>query len=337
MDYSYGYNRALILQGGDVVRRKIDRKAAQWAALDPQKDAARKLKLREDLLILVNKHFKIVGDNVDGATSDEAAPMDEVFIGALMYVLKTYHADNEAPFCSFLQWKYKNDSKTDAERNAERAKRSISLERLTTGDDGKHIDIESKMAAESGKARSGASSHAVHDPTADYVEEHSSVDDRSEEDAKLVEIMALIGKYAASSGRSEAKQFWTRLFFTEGLTRMVKERERLELDVLAKHERDLFGSAELLFLDSYMVEVCRAILQLWQSGFKPEWDIEERIAPVEREGAGLTKKGWQLPNAVFMAYCKENWKEVSGAAVSQQRDQYRKIAVLLMTNRTFAG
>lgn len=145
------------------------------------------------------------------------------------------------------------------------------------------------------------------------------------DNAILLKTISLISSFLGKSGRAanETRKLYTRMFFSETLTRVVKVSTEGELAPLQKNERSLFGAVELPFQDTYTTEECRTIKNLWSVTFV------EGVPPVRRLLNDCADKldeapdySWTLPATVFMSYLKSLGMAASDALVSQQRAHY---------------
>ncbi len=148
------------------------------------------------------------------------------------------------------------------------------------------------------------------------------------DDVILLKTISLITSFLGKSGRSanDARKLYTRMFFSETLTRITKIRVEGELEPLSRREKMLFGTVELPFQDSYTIMKCRTILQLWETGFV---DIVPDVRRTYNDDPSKndvdSDYGWTLPGTVFISYLESIGRPASAPLISQQRSHYQKL------------
>ena len=148
------------------------------------------------------------------------------------------------------------------------------------------------------------------------------------DNAILLKTISLISGFLGKSGRAanDTRKLYTRMFFSETLTRVTKVSTEGELAPLQKNEKELLGAVELPFQDTYTAEDCRTIMELWSV------DFAEGVPPIRRPLNDRVDKldespdySWTLPATVFISYLKLQGMAASNALVSQQRSHYDEL------------
>ena len=332
--------------------RRLDRARSSGAV-------AQQLALKEKLVSKCMRFFYITGQNVsaraDGVKHEGSyAQVDGVFIEILAKAVNDYDA-SKGVFTHMLRFVYSRK----VEDAAYKAAREDTV--YGGGDDSAPISLDAQARRNDDDSTTvgdlvpspedAGDQNTPIDSCWDEVDEReivSSVDALEEsgslqnddieshlgdvadavDDVILLKIISLITGFLGKSGRAanDVRKLYTRMFFSETLTRITKVRVEGELDPLRRREKGLFGAVELPFQDSYTVTQCRTIPQLWESDFidgVPEVRKPYCDDPSKRDVA--PDYGWTLPGAVFVSYLESIGRPASDPLVSQQRSHYEKL------------
>ena len=304
--------------------------AKKRAARAPERDSARVLFLKEKLISKAMVFFSVMGDNIqvrdDGILHEgHYAQVDDNLVDALLFCVDNYKS-TDGEFAHYLRSKFKY-KRLDAAGKAAKEDTDFG-----GGETGSWRSLEEKISQSSESSSvlgdiTGAGfsrdDENVRDTVVDEgLEGYASEDAFTEseigrqrddlaEELFLVKTLSLIAKTMGKTGKkaNETRKLYTKMFFSETLTSMVKTRGKGELKGFIRQEKNLFKAVELPFQDTYTLDACRTIIGLWKTGFI------EGIPPV--------KKGyWKLPAKVFISYLEGLGKPASDALVSQQRKNY---------------
>lgn len=152
----------------------------------------------------------------------------------------------------------------------------------------------------------------------------------------LTETISLITKFLESTGRAanDTRKLYTRMFFSETLTRITKLRDDDELPSLQRREKMLFGAVELPFQDTYTLSACRTIRELWLADFVEDVPPITRAVEDKEYGERIEYVyDWSLPATFYMDYLRSLGRPASDALVSQQRSNYEGLLSALGTTR----
>ena len=313
---------------GGTREAEINKLAKKIARLDPERDSARIFFLREKLVSSAMSFFFVTGDNVetreDSVTHQgHYAQVDELFIDVLLKVLDTYNPD-KGLFTHMLKKKYKY-ARLDAATAA--AQEDTALGGSAEG---------APQSLDEKAWRDGDDSATVADVTSAESPSIVGVDDDHADEALLLNVISLITGFLGKSGKAanETRKLYTKMFFSETLTRIVKTRGEGELGGLERQQKGLFNAVEMGFQDSYTSSPCRSIHQLWMT------DFVDGIPPITMVLNDDPKKedrqqdySWTLPATVFVSYLKKLGRAASDQLVSQQRGHYEELLESLSPRR----
>ena len=307
---------------------EINKLAKKLAKLNPERDTARILFLREKLVSSAMSFFFITGDNVeareDGVTHQgHYAQVDELFIDVLMKVLNAYDPD-KGLFTHMLKNRYKY-ARLDAAMAA-----AAEDTALGGSEEGSPLSLDEKAW------RDGDGTTTVADVAGAEPSHIIGGDDDLADEALLLNVISLITSFLGKSGKAanETRKLYTKMFFSETLTRIVKTRGEGELGGLERQQKGLFSSVEIGFQDSYTASPCRSIHELWLVGFV---EGVPAISMVLNDDPGKDDRpqdySWTLPASVFIAYLKSLGRAASDQLVSQQRGNYEELLDSLSARR----
>ena len=134
---------------------------------------------------------------------------------------------------------------------------------------------------------------------------------------EMISVFLNLPKYLRGKANNPTKINYYKMFYTDGISSVMGGiRSREEYDAYYQHERGLFESMKLPFLDYYMKDICSNVAEIINSGRKTHSEL--------LGGNDQKELGFPLPAKVLIQYLseKENTK-VSDAAVSQQKDAYQ--------------
>ena len=330
---------------GGTREAEINKLAKRLARLNPEKDSARILFLREKLVSSAMSFFYVTGDNVetreDGITHQgHYTQVDELFIDVLMKVVDAYDPE-KGLFTHMLRNRYRY-ARLDA-AIAAAAEDTV----LGGGEEGSPLSLDenawrggdsSTTVADIAGAKlpfvnGGALVDRSSSPQAAFLIEGESNDDLADE-ALLLNVISLITGFLGKSGKAanETRKLYTKMFFSETLTRIVKTRGEGELGGLERQRKGLFNAVEIGFQDSYTQTPCRTILQLWRTGFVEGVPAISMVFNDDPRKEDLPQDySWTLPASIFIAYLKGLGKAASDQLVSQQRGHYERLLESLST------
>jgi len=333
---------------GGTREAEINKLAKRLARLNSERDSARILFLREKLVSSAMSFFYVTGDNVetreDGVTHQgHYSQVDELFVDVLMKVVDAYDPE-KGLFTHMLKNRYRY-ARLDAAMAAaaedtalggskEGSPLSLDEKAWRDGDgsatvaDTKHPNIATNaIIADDILLDDDLSSKAL-----------SLIGDKSRDDltdeALLLKVISLITGFLGKSGKAanETRKLYTKMFFSETLTRVVKTRGEGELGGLERQQKGLFNAVEIGFQDSYTQTPCRTILQLWRTGFVEGVPAITLVFNDDPRKEDLPQDySWTLPASIFVSYLKGLGKAASDQLVSQQRGHYEKLLESLST------
>ena len=358
------YSRKILTVDGfggakeDEINRIAKRLLRARAAGSVSQELALKGKLVEKCM----RFYYTTGDNVgvrdDGVLHEGSyAQIDDCFIDALMYTVERYDASRGLFTHMFTnQYVYTCRTKAydaargDSALGGSKVSAPILLDApvrenddktTTVGDLVKVYDDEGydQVVSEGESSREDEDLRKTIDAV-DALEQEDRLldkevdevvirqDDDSVDDVILVKTLSLITGFLGKTGKAanDTRKLYTRMFFSETLTRVTKLRTEGELAPLVRQEKGLFGAAELPFLDTYTIEPCRTIVKLWSVDFVEGVPLARKPSASAGERVESTfNYGWTLPGSVFVAYLKSLGKAASDQLVSQQRSHYEEL------------
>ena len=342
-----------------LLEEEINKLARRLSRAKSSGSVAQQLSLKERLVTKCMRYFYVTGLNVsvrdDGVTHEGSyAQVDEIFIETLVGVIDGYDA-SKGVFTHMVRFIYSrkvDDAAYKAARedtafggSDESAPISLDAQARKNDDDSTTVGDLISSHDDSGECESYAGDCWVEIDerevvnAIDALEESGALsgaeaancfDDKTEaiDDMILLKTISLITGFLEKSGRAanDTRKLYTRMFFSETLTRMTKVRTEGELEPLRRREKGLFGAVELPFQDSYTVMQCRTIVQLWESEFVD--GVPKVGRPYRDESSSRDESpdySWTLPGAVFVSYLASIGKPASDPLVSQQRSHYEKL------------
>lgn len=312
------YGHILVTIRPDLEMR-LNRKARMYKRLDPVNDGEVARKLKAEVVELLLKVFYVRGIGVSGG-------IDETFASIMSDSLDKYDPSIGIPYSGFVRFLHDR-----RKRNPLTKEDQFNYDML--------VRYGSDFEAGDREELDGLSSKRPHP-------EEWGLGDAASGDASAAEDMSEVGVAQAEDAAMEAvflnmltlvvaflehaedkrdftprKKLYTRMFFTESVTRLVKSRTMFEeCRPFQKHERDTFSTMELPFQDMYMAGLCRTICDIWQTALK--------------DGFGSISAGaatWKLPADTFRDYVFAIEGEmISRPVVSEQRNNYKKLQSQLM-------
>lgn len=322
---------------------------------------SQELALKGKLVEKCMRFYYVVGDNVadygDGIMHEgHYAHVDEIFMDALLYCVERYRAIK--PFTHMLMNQFANlrvtsaydaaredsvygGSKTSAPIYLDAPVRENDDKTTTVGDMVKTYDDAGydEAASEKEEAQAEEDFRKIVDAVDALEKEDRLLDKEADEvlvrqnddsidDAILVKTLSLITGFLGKTGKAanDTRKLYTRMFFSETLTRVTKLRTEGELAPLTRQEKGLFGAVELPFQDTYTAERCRTIVQLWMvefiDGIRP---ARRQITDKDDRVEYTFNYNWTLPGAVYIKYLKSLGMAASDQLVSQQRTKYEEL------------
>lgn len=214
-------------------------------------------------------------------------------------------------FVNFFQTKY-DPQKGEASHYFSRA-----MSRRKHDDKNKKSGLETNT--EDGKIEESA---ALVKAEVEEWENGGSVEAGVDADDTLVSLLSLIltlPERLEGRANNPKKITYYRMFFTDGVVAAVHGvPQRSELWRYARHERDLFRAFQIRFLDFFMQERCRTVVEV------ADYEIKRYGELVS--GAPMEHPGHPLPNDVYRAYLNscEGYDIAADASVSNQRAEYKR-------------
>lgn len=300
------YKRRLSDCGDPMLEDKINRTARRMKQACQKGDAARALSLRERVATLSLKCFSVHGGNASDG-------VDDVLLDVIMNLLDKFDPE-KSDFTHAVRFYYKKRVQDLGKSQANAAKRQQDL--VYEDSDGK----EQMHDCADGRAE-GAFAASEAEPG----------DENEAAAATLLELLSLVTAFVSktSDARFAVRRQFTPLFFTETVVRMTKDQpNESDCKPLCRHEKSLFKAMEVPFLDTFMLELCRCVVDIWRSGFKDGVKYLNRIQDAQDGSAAYS--AWALPAVFFKSYCAENWgSAVEDATISQQRKHYEGLVLQL--------
>ena len=344
---------------------EINRTAKRYGKAKAAGAISQQIALKERLVAKCMRFFFVTGPNVgtreDGVLHEGGyAQVDDIFIDALLKTIDN-HDSSEGLFTHQLANKYAmmrvdaayKAARQDTEYGGSITSAPIMLDAPARRNDDNSTTVGDLVAIHDDAERPGEAGGSfpqdeaeedlreVVDAT-DALEERGaigvvvgdafSIQADAVDNAILLKTISLISGFLGKSGRAanDTRKLYTRMFFSETLTRVVKVSTEGELLPLQRNEKGLFGAVELPFQDTYTSASCRTIIELWSV------DFAEGVPPVRRPLNDRADKlsevpdyGWTLPATVFMSYLKSLGMAASDALVSQQRSHYDELLLAL--------
>lgn len=340
-----------------ALEEEINRLAKRFVRTKAAGNLSRSIMLRERLATKCLRFFYITGDNVlereDGILHEGGfAQVDDIFLEAVTQVIDKYDS-SRGEFTHMLRSKFKY-KKDDAAFAAAREDTifgggtqgaPISLDaqiRRNDGDSTALSDgyIEAGVGARWREADGQGLVNMV-----EALEEEGELQGKgpvaiepveSFEDVVLLELISLIDDFMGRAGRAanDTRKLYTRMFFSETLTRVTKLRTIGEIPPLERRERQLLKAVELPFQDSYTAEACRTIMQLWKTPLAA--GIKEPLRPLNDDPGKSDISpdyAWTLPASVYLSYLRGTGRAASDVLVSQQRGHYEDLLASLVSVR----
>ena len=217
-------------------------------------------------------------------------------------------------FVNFFQTKY-DPQKGDASHYF-----SYAMSRRKHDDENKK-PRESGLEADTEDGKSEESAAVVKTEVEDW-KNGGSVEAGIDVDDTLVSLLSLILTLPERlKGRANNPEKITsyRMFFTDGVVAEVHGTPKWsELGRYIRHERDLFRAFHIRFLDFFMRERCRTIVEVADCEVKRYGELVP--------GAPMEHPGHPLPNDVYRGYLNrcEGYDIAADASVSNQRAEYKQ-------------
>lgn len=300
------YGHDLRDNGDRQLEDKINHAAKQMARARDTGDCARYRFLRERVASMCFEYFSVYGRGATGGT-------DDVFLEVLVDRIEK-HDWRKGELTHAVRFYYSKRRSDAGEKQGKQADNEASL--FVGGGDGEILlrEIPDERAED------------------EFCETMNSLELEEIREARvLMELLTLITEYITKTtdSRLEKRKRYVPLFFTETIVRMTKEQTCEEDCVsLVRHEVGLFKAMETPFLDSFMAEVCRKIVEIWRSGFREGVSLQNRLQDVRAGKASYS--AWKLPASFYKDYCAKAWGSVvSDATISQQRASYEALVAQL--------
>ncbi len=340
---------------------EINRIARRLSKARNRGEKAQVIVLRERLITKCMKFFYITGDNVayrEDCVIHEGhySQVDETFMEALLKVADRYDS-RYGLFTHMLRNKYALMRTDEAYKAADEDTRfgggetgaPISLQGRARRNDDDSTTIEA-ITGEYDEEREDVGEEGTdafnHDtiPAYEALEESGEIESHETQyapedsadavdDAILLQTISLITGFLGKTGKAanEARKLYTKMFFSETLTRVTKTRAEGELAPIERRQSALFATVELPFQDTYTVDECRSVRQLWSTQFV------EGVPAVRRPLNDDPNKfdaapdfGWRIPARFYVAYLNQIGRAGSDALVSQQRANYENLLASLI-------
>lgn len=328
----YSHKIRNINDPGGALEEEINKTAKRLCRAKAAGNVSRQLVMRQKLASKCMSFFYVTGVNVSACNGSmeregQCSQFDDIFIDTLMQVIDTYDA-NKGSFTHMLRMKYAH-KRTDAAYAA--AKEDTQFGGGNTS---------APLSLDAALRQDDDGSSAVVDVIPGCASAAQAEDAAEERDLSgsahliiMLKTVSLISEFLGKTGRAanDTRKLYTKMFFSETLTRVTKLHAEHELAELEQQERIFFKAVEILFQDSYTVDKCRTIKQLWQTEFV------EGVRAIERPFSGDTSRpgaspdyGWHLPAKVYISYLQSIGESSSNASVSQQRSRYQELLKELM-------
>lgn len=343
---------------------KINKTAKRYLRAQKAGNISRSKLLREQLAVQCMNFFYVVGDNIsvreNGIKHEGSyAQVDGIFIVAITDTLDNFDS-SKGEFTHMLRNQFANRRKQQADdaitydtryggsasgapismnvRISKNDDLSSTLEnmisRKSEGED--EGEYEESFAFENEELGQETVNILTALDEGNYFSHRGSEDTplkqaakaEAAEDLLLLRTLSLIMSFLGKTDRAanETRKLYTKMFFSETLSRMTKVRTEGELAPLQKQEKNLFKAVELPFQDSYTVAACRTIIELWQVAFIA--GVPEPKRPFNDNPKKFDKApqyNWTLAASVFISYLRSLGKPASDALVSQQRKHFEEL------------
>lgn len=217
-------------------------------------------------------------------------------------------------FVNFFQTRY-DPQKGDASHYFSRAmsRRKHDDKNKKPREDGLETDTEEGKSTESA---------ALVRAEMEAWENGGSVEAGVNADDTLISLLSLIltlPERLKGKANNPKKITYYRMFFTDGVVAAVHGvPKRSELGRYVRHERDLFRAFHIHFLDFFMRERCRTIVDVADCEVKRYGELVP--------GAPMEHPGHPLPNDVYRQYLNsyEGYDVAADGSVSNQRAEYKQ-------------
>lgn len=298
------YNHLLLTVKPELEDR-LNRKAKMVKRLCGQADSERARLLTIDVTSLLFQVFRVEGPGVQGGC-------DDTFLKLSQSALNAYDLAAGIPFSHFFRYLYsrrKRDAVTVSDQFNHDANSIEAIGELSK--DGRFEWGSFDEWDESGYVEDNLEALP-----AEQVARHDDAAMGKAFASFLALIIGFLDHAVDKRDHTLDKKLYTRIFFTESITRLVKTRVlEEECKPFEDCEHEVFSSLELPLQDEYMAAICRTIKDIWLSNL--------------REGYGCVDynhRSWRLTNSVIIDYYEQaSGKAVSAQAISQQRGNYRKL------------
>ena len=293
---------------------RLNRKARVFKHTSASSDVERARLLKIEAISLIYQALRVRGVGVSNG-------VDETFNKLANSLIDSYDPRTGVPFSAYFVMIYymrKKDTLNETDACSIKALRDTPRdENGLMLDDIYSIEDRTSLSSDELSENERFDIDLVYDVG---LRENFVDEDNAAIEAAFLQILSLIVGFLehAPDKRSYTsdRRLYTRLFFTESMTRAVKTRSSYEECVpFEKHEREVFDAVELPFQDSYLVDACRTIAALWASELKDGYGK-----------VGFKDYKWQLPNDAFRSYMKtKKNKIVGGSTISNQRNNYEDL------------
>ena len=292
------------------IERRINALARQKCRFDPVMDADRISSLKLEYLALCIKFFRVKGKGLTGS-------YDDTLLELLYEAWDRYDAE-KGKIVHYIRNVYGKRVVSAGNKEKKRLDKLTDYPDEETDGDGfsrseaKNLRLIAEASRQSALASEDNFDEEIQRTSAAFLEVVSLV-------------TGMLDHVEDGVYHTPTTKLYVRMCFTESLTRTVKREAAVDTAQLiyGKHEREAFRAAELPFLDSFMVEVCRTVRALWSSAMREGCG---EIFRVIDKNTVVVNEGWKLPNKVFLDYlANEKGKDVSAGVISQQRAKFRKM------------
>lgn len=134
---------------------------------------------------------------------------------------------------------------------------------------------------------------------------------------QLAALMINLPERLHGKANNPIRMLYFRLFYTAGVTSFLKQ-DPAEVDVYSAHEREIFEAMKSSFLDYYMEESCRTVVQLAYGNLKRYGELVSG-RPMDQETE------LPIPGDVYLAYLERiKGHQAKAAALSQQRTAFKE-------------
>lgn len=311
-----------------ATKQALNELGEEWGQLPPDAEPELRLRLSSDIFWMAYELFKTKSDAIGEFFLRDFPHFDPS--QASLYGFMSWHLDRR--MIDIMHKDHGDRRKTVEKSQSDPVRESVSRESLDGADDEKRENAPADQASPHNRSKYQVwvSARSLDDPTdkdgdltiLDLQKNTAGPDELSagiHYDERVVQFLSLVFQLPqrlCGRARNPQRLNYFLMFFTDGVVDILQQ--GLDNRPFIDHERELFQTLQLGFMDFFLLQPCRDVRSVAVCPDKPYGELVP--------GRPMSDPGHPLPNDVYITYLntKEGCSIRSPGTISNQRKEYER-------------